>query len=190
MARAKSEDKRLALLSAAIDVFAEEGLSARTAKIARRAGVAEGTLFTYFETKDELFNQLYLHLKGELYQKMIPAYPEQADLKTQVKHIWRAYVEWGVESDNVRQVMRLLVLSPYLNEQTKAEGTLIFKSQEQLLNRLAVETRLYDYPKDFLPALIRSSAEMTMDLMLLYPDQAEEYAEAGFASFWRGICKE
>ncbi|WP_221775451.1 TetR family transcriptional regulator [Sphingobium yanoikuyae] len=30
--------------------------------IAPAAGVAEGTLFVYFRTKDELFNQLHMHL--------------------------------------------------------------------------------------------------------------------------------
>src|SRR4029077_2176532 len=30
----------------------------------RHTGVANGSLFTYFETKADLFNQLYLELKG------------------------------------------------------------------------------------------------------------------------------
>ncbi|HYS81455.1 MAG TPA: helix-turn-helix domain-containing protein, partial [Anaeromyxobacteraceae bacterium] len=64
MARPKSEDKRNALLAAATQVIAELGVSAPTARIAQVAGVAEGTLFTYFRTKDELLNELYLALKG------------------------------------------------------------------------------------------------------------------------------
>ena len=63
MARAKSEDKRDALLAAATRVIAAQGLSAPTAVIAREAGVSNGTLFTYFETKADLFNQLFLALK-------------------------------------------------------------------------------------------------------------------------------
>jgi AcrR family transcriptional regulator len=47
MARAKSEDKRNAILSAATEVFAERGLGAATSAISHEAGVAEGTLFTY-----------------------------------------------------------------------------------------------------------------------------------------------
>lgn len=66
MARPKSEDKYNALLTAAITVCSVLGLEAPTSKIARTAGVAEGTLFTYFKTKDELLNQLYLELKKEM----------------------------------------------------------------------------------------------------------------------------
>ena len=50
MARPKSEDKRNAILDAATRVFAERGLTAApTSEISKQAGVAEETLFTYFE---------------------------------------------------------------------------------------------------------------------------------------------
>ena len=64
MARPKSDDKRNAILAAATQVVAEQGVGAPTATIAKVAGVAEGTLFTYFATKDELLNRLYLELKS------------------------------------------------------------------------------------------------------------------------------
>lgn len=53
MARPKSEDKKQALLEAATVAFAQSGIAASTALIARNAGVAEGTLFRYFATKDD-----------------------------------------------------------------------------------------------------------------------------------------
>lgn len=67
MARPKSEDKKQALLEAATQAIAQSGIAASTAVIARNAGVAEGTLFRYFATKDELINTLYLHLKQDLF---------------------------------------------------------------------------------------------------------------------------
>ena len=55
MARLRSSEKRRAILQAAVYEIAEAGLGAPTSKIARRAGVAEGTLFIYFPNKEELF---------------------------------------------------------------------------------------------------------------------------------------
>lgn len=52
MARPLSEEKRNAILMAAAENVATDGLAARTAKIATAAGVAEGTVFTYFATKE------------------------------------------------------------------------------------------------------------------------------------------
>ena len=51
MARPKDPEKHRAILDAAVEEIAETGLGAPTAKIAKRAGIAEGTLFTYFATK-------------------------------------------------------------------------------------------------------------------------------------------
>jgi AcrR family transcriptional regulator len=67
MARVRSPEKRSAILQAAMHEIAEGGLGAPTAKIARRAGVAAGTLFLYFANKEELLNELYLEPKGEAY---------------------------------------------------------------------------------------------------------------------------
>ena len=58
MARPKSPEKREAILNAAAEEIANSGLGVATAKIARRASIAEGTLFTYFPTKDDLLNAL------------------------------------------------------------------------------------------------------------------------------------
>lgn len=53
-ARADATRNREALLAAAEEEFAEHGLAASVADIARRAGVAKGTVFRHFPTKEDL----------------------------------------------------------------------------------------------------------------------------------------
>src|SRR5438093_10587737 len=43
------------ILNAAREVFLEKGIQATTSEVARRAGVAEGSIFKRFHTKHELF---------------------------------------------------------------------------------------------------------------------------------------
>lgn len=50
MSRPRSDEKRKALLEAATRIIVTQGLSAPTADIVKEAGVANGSLFTYFET--------------------------------------------------------------------------------------------------------------------------------------------
>jgi AcrR family transcriptional regulator len=52
--RADAARNRVLLLAAAADEFAEHGLEASVADIARRAGVGKGTVFRHFATKDDL----------------------------------------------------------------------------------------------------------------------------------------
>jgi TetR/AcrR family fatty acid metabolism transcriptional regulator len=52
--------KRDAILRAAIDVFAERGFfSSQVADIARAAGVAAGTVYLYFKSKDDLLVSIF-----------------------------------------------------------------------------------------------------------------------------------
>ena len=79
MPRPRSDEKRIALLEAATRIIVTQGLSAPTAGIAKEAGVPNGSLFTYFETKTELLNQLYLELKGEMAATALKGLPARAE---------------------------------------------------------------------------------------------------------------
>ncbi|MEV0799677.1 helix-turn-helix domain-containing protein [Kribbella sp. NPDC050281] len=54
MARADAQRNRTAILAAATEAFAEHGPRATTEQVAIRAGVAVGTVFRHFPTKDAL----------------------------------------------------------------------------------------------------------------------------------------
>lgn len=57
---APDTDKRALILEAATRVFAERGFfAAQVADIARRAGIAAGTVYLYFRSKDELLITLF-----------------------------------------------------------------------------------------------------------------------------------
>lgn len=57
--RVDREDRRRAILDAALTVFAETGFTgARMDAVAQRAGVAKGTLYLYFKDKEALFEGL------------------------------------------------------------------------------------------------------------------------------------
>ena len=92
MPRPRSDDKRSAILAAATRVIVTKGLGAPTMGIAKEAGVANGSLFTYFETKADLFNQLYLELKTEMASAAMKDFPDDAELRTQFFHIWQRWM--------------------------------------------------------------------------------------------------
>jgi AcrR family transcriptional regulator len=52
---AKKEETKRQILTAALELFREQGLDGTTTRqISKRAGIAEGTLFNYFKTKEDL----------------------------------------------------------------------------------------------------------------------------------------
>jgi TetR/AcrR family transcriptional regulator, fatty acid metabolism regulator protein len=53
-------DKREAILRAAIKVFAQKGyFSSKVADIAGEAGIADGTVYLYFKSKDEILHSIF-----------------------------------------------------------------------------------------------------------------------------------
>jgi TetR/AcrR family transcriptional regulator, fatty acid metabolism regulator protein len=60
MAAGPGADKRRAILDAAITVFARQGFhSARVSDVAAEAGVAYGLVYHYFDSKDQMLNELF-----------------------------------------------------------------------------------------------------------------------------------
>jgi TetR/AcrR family fatty acid metabolism transcriptional regulator len=66
MPRRKSDDKRHRILQAATRVFARKGyFGARVSEIARRAGVADGTIYLYFKSKEDILVALFDEVMAE-----------------------------------------------------------------------------------------------------------------------------
>lgn len=63
----KSEENRRALMKAAADVVGELGYrDASVARITQKAGLAQGTFYLYFESRQDLFDQLLPHMGEDL----------------------------------------------------------------------------------------------------------------------------
>jgi TetR/AcrR family fatty acid metabolism transcriptional regulator len=64
-------DKRERILDAAVRVFARKGFHAtRVSEVAKAAGVADGTIYLYFESKEHLLVSLFEHRVERLLQYM------------------------------------------------------------------------------------------------------------------------
>ncbi|CAN5510024.1 N/A [soil metagenome] len=72
-ARADAPDKRRMILDAAVTVFARQGFHhCRVSDVADEAGVAYGLVYHYFDSKEEILNELFL----ERWQIMLDAISE------------------------------------------------------------------------------------------------------------------
>lgn len=186
MARPRSPDKHDAILAAAARALAEDGASATTARIARLAGVAEGTVFTYFETKDALLNALYLSLKADLRDAMTTGFPEHAPAEQAMRHAWNGYVSWGVANPDGRRALQQLGVSGRIDDAHRAADAEGFGAISALL-RAQVATAGGLKAGDahaFCAALFTSIAETAMESIARDPALADAYREAGFRALW------
>jgi AcrR family transcriptional regulator len=188
VARPRSEDKRNAIMEAAIRVSAAQGLGAPTMKIAEEAGVANGSLFTYFETKTELFNQLYLELKNGMASAALEGLPAGADLRKQTFHVWSNWMDWAVSNPEQRRALALLGVSDEITPASRTAANKTMIGIGELMQRLRANGPMRTAPMAFVAGIMNSLAETTMDFMIQDPDNAKKHCKAGFDALWRAIA--
>jgi len=187
MARPKSEGKRNAIMDAATRAIVTQGLSAPTATIAKEAGISNGSLFTYFETKAELFNQLYLELKTGMAAAALEGFPAKADLRKQAFHVWSNWMEWATSHPEKRRALAQLSVSDEITPLIHAAAHKAAVGLTDLMERLRAHGSLRTAPMNFVGALMNSLAETTMDFMIKDPANARKHSNVGFETFWRAI---
>lgn len=187
MARLRSPEKRKAILDAAVHEIAREGLGAPTAKIAERAGVAAGTLFTYFASKEQLLNELYFELKSEAYARMSAGFPHKASLERRTWHVWRSYLDWAIEFPEKRKASVQLAVSDVVTVATRAkaaaEGTVLEPTLAELEKRNAGR----GLPAGFVTAAVSAMQDATLEFVSKKPKQRAELAERSFHVIWRAL---
>ncbi|MEM1418597.1 MAG: TetR/AcrR family transcriptional regulator [Myxococcota bacterium] len=86
--RGGSGDKRERILSAAIRVFAKNGFySTRVSEIAKAAGVADGTIYLYFENKDHVLISIFEDRIGQLIEVMREVASAADDPRERIRRI-------------------------------------------------------------------------------------------------------
>lgn len=184
MARPLSEEKRQTLLQAAVDLVAQQGLSASTANIAKQAGVAAGTLFTYFGSKEDLLNQAYLQVKAEMAAALSAT--QEGDWQAQMRLWWHAYIDWGVRHPRERAAVRQLEYSPLLAEETRQQVREWFAPMWQMLSAAEQDGRFY-LPLDLTVLMM----EQMVEAVIQFPadDAAAQYRQMGFEMMWRALVR-
>lgn len=124
------------LLAAAMDLFVERGFaSTRLEDVAKRAGVSKGTLYLYFENKEELF-------KAVVRNSIVPAIGEaelsfagfeghSADLLKNLIHSWWQRIGATKASGIVKLVMaeagNFPELAQFYQDEVVARGTSLIR---------------------------------------------------------------
>jgi len=106
---AKSAERRNAILKAALDEFSERGFAAaRLDDVARRAGVAKGTIYLYFKDKEALFQGLVRFQIGPVVGALEAVLASDLPLKVIVDNALDIFVR-EIYGTHRKQVLRLII---------------------------------------------------------------------------------
>jgi AcrR family transcriptional regulator len=188
MPRPRSDDKRAAIMSAATRVIASAGLGAPTATIAKEAGVSNGSLFTYFDTKAELLNQLYLELKTDMGAAALGGLPATGDARGQMFHMWSGWLRWATAYPEKRRALAQLEVSDEITVPTHQAASQALTGIAGILERSREHGPMRDVPLALVVALASALADTTIDFIIGHPDHADAHGRTGFDALWRMIA--
>ena len=183
-----SDDKRAAIMSAAAGVIAAQGLGAATAAIAREAGVSNGSLFTYFDTKADLLNQLYLELKADMGAAALAGLPADGDVREQMLHMWSRWLRWATAYPEKRRALARLEVSDEITLPTHQAASQAMTGIAGLVERSRENGPMRDVPLAFVVGLASALADTTIDFITGDPAGADAHGRAGFDALWRMIA--
>jgi AcrR family transcriptional regulator len=188
MARPKSDDRRSAIMSAAIRVIAAQGLGAPTATIAKEAGVSNGSLFNYFGTKADLLNALYVELKTEMAAAALDGLPAKANIRRQALHAWSHSLRWAASCPDKRRTLAHLAVSDDITPASRRAGHQAMAGVARLIEQSRANGPMRKAPLDFVVAIMSAVGDTTIDFMIRDRASAEKHSTAGFDAYWRMIA--
>ena len=113
---------RRTILGAALQLFTTRGFhDTSTARIAREAGVATGTLFHHFASKAELIDALQRLIAGNRRRLLTEAVDPAAAVAEQVRALLLADVRWAVDHPDQERFLRLCRLAPDLAPEARPD---------------------------------------------------------------------
>ena len=100
------EGKRERILDAAIKVFAAEGFyNAKVSQIAHQAGVADGTIYLYFKSKDDLLINLFEDRMERVNANLREAIETESTAVARLKRIVKLHLELVEQNRDMAEVI-------------------------------------------------------------------------------------
>jgi TetR/AcrR family fatty acid metabolism transcriptional regulator len=101
-------DKRERIIDAALRVFASKGFfGAKVADVAQEAGVADGTIYLYFKSKDDLLISLFEQQMSVVVRELNTALAGAKDPVDKLRRFIRAYVRLVQENRHGTEVITI-----------------------------------------------------------------------------------
>ncbi len=190
MARAKVQDKYRAILDAAISVFAEQGFwDTPTSLISKTAGVADGTLFNYFKTKDDLIQEVYLDIKKELARVLLEDLPAEASYRDKLHHVWNQNIAWGVAHPDRFKVLQQISSSYKVSDEIATQANEPFLEIEKMMDDCIASGVFGNYPVEYLRELVDTQTTIAIRFASQQPEKLADYQQMGFDILWNGVTR-
>jgi len=116
-------NKRETILYSAMELITEHGFHGTSmSMIYKKAGVAVGTIYHHFESKNDLINQLHTELKSRFGMALINKDQSGLPVKERFFLIWKNIYAFFIQNPKEFMFLEQYANSPFIAEEVKAEN--------------------------------------------------------------------
>ena len=134
--RVKDLNKVDIIFRASLELIMKEGIAGLTmSKLARKAGLATGTLYIYFKSKEELLNKLYSTLYKESADRFMTGYDSKEPFLTGLKKVWINYLKHRIEHYEESVFLEQYYRSPYISKKEIQMAEFMKSPVQQMIRR-------------------------------------------------------
>lgn len=180
-------------MTAAMELVAENGFhGAPMAMVAERAGVSVGTIYRYFETKDDLIVETYADLERRIYSCMLEKFPDKRPIRDKFLHIAKTLLLYCISRPMDYKFLEQFHHSPYgtAHKRERVFGKKCDSIVWKLFQEAMVEGIVEDLPLVVLLELAFSPVlAMARDHILGFVELDEEMIGRAVEGCWRAIAR-
>jgi len=185
----KDDDKLRAISKATFALVEQTGLSGLTmAAIAREAGLATGTLYVYFKSKEELLTALYEEAKTATAAGLIQGDDPTAPFRSRFQRMWMNWLEHRLTHYAQMVFMEQYYNSPWFSEESRNLSARLFKDWADRIETAKAQQILKNVPTPMLinslGGSVRETANMLRSGVLAHTDT---HLAMAFGLCWDGI---
>lgn len=190
MVRTPDPDKKTRILKTALALFAEKGfLNIRTGDIARAAGIAAGTLFLYFPTKQDLLDEVVLQIGAEQSAAIQKLLSPTLTAKERFWVVWSGTLAWFQENMDAYLYLQQVRDTGVISEAAVQKSAAFFGFYYDTIQKGLEEGSIKPYPLGLTGDILYHDLVAVMNSIRRTPDagEREEIIRQGFDIFWDGI---
>jgi AcrR family transcriptional regulator len=185
----KDEEKLRSIARATFTLVEQTGLSGLTmAAIAREAGLATGTLYVYFKSKEELLVALYEKAKTETAATLMRGDDPGAPFRSRFQRLWSNWLDYRLTHYAEMVFMEQYYNSPWFSEASRDLSARLFKGCVDLVEAAKAHEILKNVPTPMLINSLGGSVRETANLLRSGTlTRTEAHLAMAFGLCWDGV---
>jgi TetR/AcrR family transcriptional regulator, multidrug resistance operon repressor len=184
-------NKRSKILNTMLKLVVRQGIQATPmSQVVKESGVAAGTIYHHFSSKEEIINELYLNLKQEFGKALTENINPDLDYKSLFFQTWRNLYDYFYENETAFHFAEQIGHCTMITPETKQKGEVYYLPILQFFAAGIAQDHLRDMDLKLMSNLIYGNVVTAVQLSLSGElIMTNERLEAVIQSSWDSVSK-